>query len=48
VQLTVWPEMWHVWHSWAASVPESQQAVDQVGKYIRDRLHIEIMPTTVD
>ena len=38
VRLDVWPEMWHVWHAWAASLPEGQQALDQIGAYVRGRL----------
>jgi acetyl esterase/lipase len=38
VQLEIWPEMWHVWQAWAASLPEGQAALDQIGRYIHQRL----------
>ena len=34
VKLDVWPEMWHVWHAWAASLPEGQEALNQIGGYV--------------
>lgn len=38
VKLEVWPEMWHVWHAFAAQLPEGQAALDQVGAYVRGKL----------
>lgn len=35
VTLDVWPDMWHVWHGWANTVPEAQKALDKVGAFIR-------------
>jgi monoterpene epsilon-lactone hydrolase len=35
VKLEVWPEMIHVWQLFASFLPEGQQAVDGVGKFIR-------------
>lgn len=40
VQLEVWPEMWHVWHSWAASLPEAQEALHRIGDFVRSRLGV--------
>lgn len=37
VQLAIWDEMWHVWHGWAADVPESREAIIQIGEFIRQR-----------
>ncbi len=34
VQLEIWPEMWHVWQAWAASLPEGQAALEQIGTYL--------------
>jgi acetyl esterase/lipase len=34
-QLEVWPEMWHVWHAWAAQLPEGQAAIEQLGRFVR-------------
>ena len=36
--LEVWPEMWHVWHGWAAELPEGQAAIDQIGAYVQQIL----------
>lgn len=36
--LEVWPEMWHVWQGWAATLPEGQQAIDRIGQYLREKL----------
>jgi len=35
VTLEVWEEMIHVWHLFAAMLPEGQQAIERVGAYIR-------------
>lgn len=36
--LTVWPNMWHVWHIFTPYLPEAAQAVDEIGSFIR--IHI--------
>jgi len=33
-KLEVWPEMIHVWHLFAGFLPEGQQAIDGLGKFI--------------
>lgn len=38
VTLKIWDEMFHVWHSMAAVVPESQQAVDEIGAFVSGQL----------
>jgi acetyl esterase/lipase len=38
VNLEIWNEMWHVWHGWAGSFPEGQQAFDHIGAFIQQRL----------
>src|SRR2546422_7713445 len=38
VTLEVWDEMIHVWHFFAAMLPEAQQAIDRVGGYVRERI----------
>ena len=35
VTLEAWEDMIHVWHLFAAMLPEGQQAVDRVGEYVR-------------
>jgi len=37
VTLEVWPEMPHVWHAFAGLLPESDQAIEQIGKWLRAR-----------
>lgn len=36
--LEIWPDMWHVFQSLAAEVPEAQDALDKIGQFIRDQL----------
>jgi len=38
VKLEVWPEMIHVWQMFAGFLPEGQQAIDGIGKFIRERI----------
>ncbi len=38
VELEVWPEMWHVFQVFIGKMPESRQAIDKIGDYIRSRL----------
>lgn len=37
VNLDIWAEMWHVWHAFAATLPEGQQALEQIGEYVRQK-----------
>lgn len=39
VTLEPWPEMIHVWHMFAAFLPEGQQAIDGIGKYLRETVN---------
>lgn len=41
VRLSVYPRMWHVWHAWAAIMPEARQAVDEIGAFIRQHIGME-------
>jgi acetyl esterase/lipase len=36
VKFEVWPEMIHVWQMFASFLPEGQQAIDVIGKFILD------------
>jgi len=38
VELEVWPEMIHVWHAFAALVPEGRDAIERIGAHLRKRL----------
>lgn len=38
VQLEVWPDMIHVWHSFHFMLPEGRQALDAAGQFLRSRL----------
>lgn len=40
VKLEVWEAMWHVWHAWAGTLPEGQQAIERIGAFIREQLGI--------
>ena len=34
VDLEVWDDMIHVWHVFAKLLPEGQQAIDRIGRYV--------------
>jgi acetyl esterase/lipase len=36
VNLELWEDMFHVWHYFAAMMPEGQKAIDDIGKFIRE------------
>ena len=36
VDLEVWDEMIHVWQLFASILPEGQQAIERIGKFIRE------------
>lgn len=38
VTIEVWPEMWHVFQTLAAMMPEAEQAINQSGKYLHEKL----------
>jgi monoterpene epsilon-lactone hydrolase len=35
VTLEVWPHMWHVWHTCVPDLPEANQAIDHIGKFVK-------------
>jgi epsilon-lactone hydrolase len=37
-RLRVWPAMWHVWHGWAAVLPEGQDAIAEAGAFLREHI----------
>jgi epsilon-lactone hydrolase len=37
--LEVWPEMIHVWQSFAAILPEGRQAIERIGRFVREHLN---------
>ncbi len=37
VILEPWDDMIHMWHMFAAMLPEGQQAIDRIGEFIRQR-----------
>lgn len=37
VELQTWPEMWHGWHLSSPVLPEANEAIAQIGAYIRAR-----------
>ena len=38
VVLEEWDEMIHVWHTFAAMLPEGAQAIDRIGAFVKERL----------
>lgn len=40
VTLEVWEAMWHVWQSFAATLPEAREAIEHIGRYIREQLSV--------
>lgn len=38
VEFKIWDGMWHVFQSFAAQVPEGQQAIDEIGAYVKSRI----------
>jgi len=37
VVLEIWEGMWHVWHGWAAELPEARQAIERIGAWLMAR-----------
>jgi acetyl esterase/lipase len=48
VKLEVWPEMWHVWHLFAAMVPESRGAITGIAEFIRGAWQGERVPAAAN
>ena len=40
VTFDVWEEMFHCWQIFSSVLPEGQQAIDNIGAYIREKFHI--------
>jgi acetyl esterase/lipase len=38
VRLDIWPEMWHVWQASGPALPEAQQATEQLGQFMGERI----------
>jgi monoterpene epsilon-lactone hydrolase len=38
VTLEIWPEMPHVWHTFAGFLPEADEAIARVGSWLQDRI----------
>jgi epsilon-lactone hydrolase len=38
VILEVWPHMWHVWHTAVPALPEANQAIDHIAKFVQSHL----------
>lgn len=36
VQLKIWNDLWHLWHIAALLVPESRQAMDEIGQFLQN------------
>ena len=37
-ELEIWEDMIHVWQAFAAVLPEGQQAIEGIGRFLRERL----------
>jgi len=37
-EIEIWPEMWHVFQLFIGKMPESRQAINRIGAYIRSRM----------
>jgi monoterpene epsilon-lactone hydrolase len=35
VTLKIWPGMWHVWHATGTWLPESREALEEIGQFVR-------------
>ncbi|MFO0890149.1 MAG: alpha/beta hydrolase [Isosphaeraceae bacterium] len=44
VTLAVWPKMWHVWHLFVPTLPESREAVESAARFIAGRLRTPLAP----
>ncbi len=40
VDMEVWPHMWHVWQFFSPAVPESREAIAEIGRYCRERFEV--------
>jgi monoterpene epsilon-lactone hydrolase len=40
VTLDVWPEMWHVFQGWAATLPEAQAALSKISEFAHQKLRV--------
>jgi monoterpene epsilon-lactone hydrolase len=36
VTLKIWPGMWHVWHATGTWLPESREALEEIGKFVHE------------
>jgi monoterpene epsilon-lactone hydrolase len=44
VTLKIWPSMWHVWHATGTWLPESREALAEIGQFVREHFN-GISPT---
>lgn len=38
VELKIWPGMWHVFQAYASFVPEARQSIDEIGRFVANRM----------
>jgi len=36
--LEIWPKMWHAWHYWAPELPEANQAIDHIARFVHKHI----------
>jgi acetyl esterase/lipase len=44
VELEVWDQLWHVWHLFAPTLPEANQALERIGTFVRSKLNLDTGP----
>ena len=42
--LEIWPHMWHDWHTCVPNLPEANQAIDGIARFVEK--HVQMRPTT--
>lgn len=47
VVLEIWDGMWHVWHGWAAELPEARQAIERLGAWLLAQRRQALLEATV-
>jgi acetyl esterase/lipase len=40
IHMEIWEGMWHVWHQFAPRCPEAQEALDEIGAFVKYQLKI--------
>ena len=38
VILSIWDEMWHVWQAWMGALPEADEAIAEIERFVKSKL----------